>query len=135
MLYLVTVVAKARQVIVTGPRGVLKREFRYANVEMKHKGDRLNVTCFFGNRKELACLRTICSHIENMIKGVTNGYEYRMRFVYAHFPINANVTDNKSTIEIRNYLGERITRRVSMYDGVTVDISTKQKDEIVLTGN
>ena len=28
---------------------------------------------------------------QNMITGVTKGYEYKMRLVYAHFPININI--------------------------------------------
>lgn len=70
-----------------------------------------------------------------MIKGVTTGFEYKMRFVYAHFPINVNVADAGNAVEIRNFLGERIIRRVPMLDGVTVETSKNQKDEIILTGN
>lgn len=35
----------------------------------------------------------VCSHIENLITGVTKGFLYKMRFVYAHFPINVSITD------------------------------------------
>lgn len=31
---------------------------------------RIRVDIWFANRKQMACLRTICSHIENMFKGV-----------------------------------------------------------------
>ena len=31
----------------------------------------LRVDKWWGNRKELATVRTICSHVQNMIKGVT----------------------------------------------------------------
>ena len=31
------------------------------------------------------------SHTLNMITGVTKGFEYKMRLVYAHFPININI--------------------------------------------
>lgn len=31
----------------------------------------LRVEKWWGNRKELATVRTICSHVQNMIKGVT----------------------------------------------------------------
>lgn len=58
---------------------------------------------------QLACIRTICSHIENMITGVTKGYLYKMRFCYAHFPINVSITGR--TVEIRNFLGEKRVRR------------------------
>lgn len=58
-----------------------------------------------------------------------------MRFVYAHFPINVNITDGGRHVEIRNYLGEKIIRRVDMLEGVTVAHSTGQKDEITIVGN
>jgi len=31
---------------------------------------------WFGTKKEIAAVRTVCSHIENMIKGVTKGFQY-----------------------------------------------------------
>ena len=58
-----------------------------------------------------------------------------MRFVYAHFPINVSVADNKKSLEISNFLGERITRKVDMLEGVDVTMSAAQKDELVLEGN
>ena len=55
-----------------------------------------------------------------MIKGVTKGFEYKMRLVYAHFPINANITDDGTNIEIRNFLGEKRVRIVKMLPGITL---------------
>ncbi|KAF6208214.1 hypothetical protein GE061_016666 [Apolygus lucorum] len=70
-----------------------------------------------------------------MIKGVTKGFLYKMRAVYAHFPINCVVSENNSVIEIRNFLGEKFIRKVKMAPGVTVTNSTKQKDELIVEGN
>lgn len=56
--------------------------------------------------------------VQNMIKGVTKGFEYKMRLVYAHFPINANITDDGTNIEIRNFLGEKRVRIVKMLPGM-----------------
>jgi large subunit ribosomal protein L9e len=58
-----------------------------------------------------------------------------MRFVYAHFPINANISDSGNHIEIRNFLGDKNTRRIQLLEGVTVKLSEAQKDEIILQGN
>ncbi len=65
------------------------------------------------------------------------GFCYRMRFAYAHFPINASITGSGpgSTVEIRNFLGQRIVRKIKMLDGVTVVKSTDVKDQLELTGN
>lgn len=74
------------------------------------------------------------THIKNMMIGVTKGFQYKMRFVYAHFPVNVNISDEKDVIEIRNFLGEKVIRRVPMLEGVTVDRS-EVKDEIILESN
>ena len=63
------------------------------------------------------------------------GYRYKMRSVYAHFPINCNITDEGRKIEIRNFLGEKFVRKVDMRGGVTVTASPKQKDELIIDGN
>jgi large subunit ribosomal protein L9e len=83
-------------------------------------------------RKQLACVRTVCSHIENMIVGVTRGFLYKMRFVYSHFPINVSVSGN--TVEIRNFLGERRVRKVKLLPGVNFVRTAEVKDQIELSG-
>lgn len=55
-----------------------------------------------------------------MIKGVTKGFEYKMRLVYAHFPINANIIDDGQCIEVRNFLGEKRVRIVNMLPGISL---------------
>lgn len=65
----------------------------------------------------------------------SQGYQYKMRFVYAHFPINVAITNKDTRVEIRNFLGERVIRVVDGLPGVTVKRSTDIKDEIVLQGN
>ncbi len=66
------VTVRARIVTVTGPRGKLIRNFRHMSIVLKKEGKKtIRVDKWFGNRKELAAVRTVCSHIQNMIKGVT----------------------------------------------------------------
>ncbi|KAJ7959472.1 60S ribosomal protein L9-like [Quillaja saponaria] len=58
-----------------------------------------------------------------------------MRFVYAHFPLNASITNGSKLIEIRNFLGEKKVRKVDMLDGVNILRSENIKGELVLDGN
>jgi large subunit ribosomal protein L9e len=132
----VTLDIKARLVTVKGPRGVLVKDFKHVNIEITRAStEKVRLRVWHGVRKHIACIRTVGSHIENMFKGVTKGFEYKMRFVYAHFPINVNIVENGTSVEIRNFLGEKIIRRVAMLPGVTVVSSAETKDEIVLIGN
>eukprot|EP00898_Chlorokybus_atmophyticus_P001502 jgi/Chlat1/2352/Chrsp17S02625 len=127
---------KAKKIRVTGPRGVLTRDFKHLQLDMYllEGGKQLQVDAWFGSRKRNSTIRTACSHISNMITGVTKGYRYKMRFVYAHFPINASIPDSANAIEIRNFLGEKKVRRVQMLDGVSIQRTTA-KDEVAVEGN
>ncbi|CAG0884118.1 unnamed protein product [Darwinula stevensoni] len=132
----VTAKVSSRTVTVRGARGILKRSFRHVHlhIHMPSKKE-VRVEKWFGSKKEIAAVRTICSHIENMIKGVTKGFRYKMRAVYAHFPINCVTLENGTVLEIRNFLGEKHIRKVNMAKGVIVRNSTDQKDELILEGN
>eukprot|EP00744_Colponema_vietnamica_P005951 GILI01008673.1.p1 GENE.GILI01008673.1~~GILI01008673.1.p1 ORF type:complete len:191 (-),score=46.42 GILI01008673.1:97-669(-) len=133
----VTISIKTRTVTVKGPRGVLSKSFRHSRVEMNivKKGRQVSIDMWFGNRKERARTRTIASHIVNMIKGVTKGYEYKMRMAYAHFPIGVTLEDGERTVAIRNYIGEKKVMKVPLLPGVVAERSNDVKDQIVLRGN
>lgn len=132
----VKVSVKNSLVTVTGPRGTLKRDFSHAKLQIEMlSAKKIKVQKWFGNRRELAVVRTVCSHIENMIKGVTLGFQYKMRSVYAHFPINVIISSDNQNVEIRNFLGEKALRRVQMLPGVTCVNSKNVKDELILESN
>ncbi|KAL1208408.1 Large ribosomal subunit protein uL6z/uL6y [Cardamine amara subsp. amara] len=137
----VTIKVHAKVIEVEGPRGKLVRDFKHLNLDFQLINDpetgkkKLKIDSWFGSRKTSASIRTALSHVDNLISGVTRGFRYKMRFVYAHFPINASIGGDNKSIEIRNFLGEKKVRKVEMLDGVTIVRSEKVKDEIVLDGN
>lgn len=134
----VTVKVESRKVTVTGPRGSLSREFKHVSLAAVPLGKRnIRFDMWFGDRLQLATIRTLTTHIENMIVGVTKGYCYRMRFAYAHFPINVQVTGapGNQAVEIRNFLGQRRVRKIQLLSGVTCVKSADVKDQLELTGN
>lgn len=147
----VEVFVKARKIKVTGPRGTLERDFKHLTMDVvitdgaslgytveEEGADKVaqrfvKVDMWFATRQQLACVRTVCSHIENLFIGVTRGFLYKMRFVYSHFPINVNL--NGDTVEIRNFLGEKRVRKVQLLPGVSYERTATVKDQIELKGN
>jgi len=131
---------KARVVSVKGPRGVLKRSFRHLGFDLKKYTDekqraKVKLQIWFAKKKQASGITSVASTIKNMIKGVTYGFRYKLRFAYAHFPINATVTNGGHTIEIRNFLGEKIIRKIDMLPGCTVGKKEDVKDELTVEGN
>jgi large subunit ribosomal protein L9e len=134
----IEITVKSRLITVTGPRGTLTKNVRHVDMDirvLKGKTTQVTLAVWQGGRKHVACLRTIRSLINNMVTGVTKGFRYKMRAVYAHFPINCIIQDDGHAVEIRNFLGEKIVRHVNMLDGVEVKESQAQKDELILEGN
>merc|ERR1711862_352560 len=132
----IKITIKAKKVEVTGKNGTLKRDFKHLPIELwlANSGHEVRARMYFAKSKQLSMLRSVCSHINNLFDGVEKRFEYRMRLVYAHFPINANIINGGKGIELRNFLGEKVVRTVHMLPGVKIDKSAGTKDELVLTG-
>ena len=144
----VEVEIEARCVKVTGPLGSLERNFKHVAMDLRvvdgaaldfteEDGDKftakyVKIDMWFAHKKQLACCRTVISHIDNLFVGVTRGFTYKMRSVYSHFPINVNLAGD--VVEIRNFLGEKRVRKVHMLPGVNYVRSANVKDQIELSG-
>merc|ERR1719440_1060911 len=87
----IKVTIKSKQVEVKGKHGTLKRDFKHLPIELwlAASGHEVRARMYFAETKQLSMLRSVCSHIQNLFDGVQKKFEYRMRLVYAHFPVNA----------------------------------------------
>jgi large subunit ribosomal protein L9e len=96
----VTVDLKAREVVVKGKLGTLKKSFKHIPIEIrkevsaKTKVPALKFRMWLQKKKRNAVLGTIRSTIRNLITGVSVGYKFKMVLAYSHFPIVVNVIEN-----------------------------------------
>ncbi|MGQ9543452.1 MAG: 50S ribosomal protein L6 [Candidatus Bathyarchaeia archaeon] len=119
----VKVEVSGRKVKVEGPKGSLSRDFSHMPVTINLEDGRLTVKTIWPRKKEYAMVGTAASHIRNMIKGVTEGFKYRLKMVHAHFPITVKVNDKERILLIENFTGERSPRRVKILGDVSVKVS------------
>merc|ERR1711977_388073 len=132
----VDVTVKSRVVKVTGPKGSLTKSFRHMSVDLYMPDPKLiKVEKWFAKSKELAVIKTTCSHIQNMIDGVTKGFKYRMKMVYAHFPTNVQIATGGRSLDVVNFIGQKVKFHVDALDGVKVERDPAANTELLITGN
>ena len=117
-------------VTITGPKGSLSREFASARHDVFQEGGALLVRIDLPRRKERALAGTWNAHLNNMVKGVTDGFTYKLKALYSHFPMTLAVKGNEFVVN--NYFGERVPRSAVIINGVEVKV--QNKTEVTVSG-
>jgi len=125
----VTASVKGRELTIKGPNGTASKEFERIPVDVEVKGNQVTVLPFTGKKKDVISANTVSSIVKGMAHGVTKGYEYRMKVVFAHFPVTVKVKDDQVVIE--NFMGERSPRLAKILAGCKV---TTEGDDIIIKG-
>ncbi len=115
--------------VIKGPKGENRREFRHFKLSMNVEKDNVQIYCRLPSIKQKALCGTWSAHVRNMVKGVRKGFEYELKIVYAHFPIKTQVKGEVFSIE--NFLGERFPRSARIMPNVSV--KTKG-DQVLVSG-
>ena len=118
------------KLIVKGEKGENEREFKIGKLNFEKKNNLIIISDKKATKKEKKIINTIASHIKNMFKGVKEGFEYQLKICSSHFPITVDIQENEAIV--KNFLGEKIPRKIKIPEGVEVNI---QKDLITITSN
>ena len=115
---------------IQGPKGSLSRQFESTSVDLLQDGSGLIVLVDMPRRKQRALAGTWNAHLNNMVKGVTDGFTYNLKAFYSHFPMTMSVKGN--TFVVNNYFGEKVPRNADILSGVDVKVSNKV--EVTVSG-
>ncbi|MDD5012742.1 MAG: 50S ribosomal protein L6 [Candidatus Nanoarchaeia archaeon] len=118
------------RVIVEGKEGKNEREFNLINLELEKKGNEIIISNKKASKKEKRKMNSIAAHIKNMIKGIQEKFEYKLKICFSHFPITVEVKGNEALI--KNFLGEKTPRKAKIPTGANVKV---EKDVIAITSN
>ena len=118
-----------RMLSVKGRLGEAKKNFDKINVNLVVEGNRVVFTPFSAKKKDNVIINTVSSIVNNMVTGVTKGYTYKVKVVYAHFPITVKTKGRQIMVE--NFVGERSPRLAEIVGDCKVAV---EGDDVIVKG-
>jgi large subunit ribosomal protein L6 len=109
---------------VKGPKGEVERSFHHPKIKVVLEGKKIILTSPQSTKREKTILGSYESHIKNMLKGVEEGFVYKLKICSGHFPMNVAVSGQE--VVIKNFLGESVPRRTKLIPGVDVKINGEE---------
>ena len=108
----------------------IRKKFAVNKVSLEKKGGEIIVGSKKASKKEKKMINTIAAHIKNMVGGLQNEFEYKLKVCSTHFPISTEIKGNE--VIIKNFLGEKTPRKSKILQGVKVKI---EKDVITVSSH
>ncbi|MCK4553114.1 50S ribosomal protein L6 [Candidatus Pacearchaeota archaeon] len=115
-------------VTVKGKQGEINRSFDLGKLNFEKKDNKIIIGNKKSTKREKKMMNTIAQHIRNMIKGVQEKFEYKLKVCFSHFPMTVKQEGKK--IIVQNFLGEKVPREMTLPKGAEVKID---KAEITVT--
>ncbi|MBW3004730.1 50S ribosomal protein L6 [Candidatus Woesearchaeota archaeon] len=112
-----------KEVVVKGPKGELKRNFIYPGIITKVDGKEIKINAKNATKREKKLIYTYRAHLVNMMKGVQEPWVYKLKVCASHFPMNVSVSGKEFIV--KNFLGEKVPRKLLIKEGVTVKVDGK----------
>ncbi len=109
-----------------GPKGEASRNLYSEKAEVLAEDGKITIKAKRSTKKEKKVAGTFRAHINNMIKGVVEGHHYTLKVCSGHFPMNVSVSGREFIV--KNFLGEKTARKISLPAGVTVKVNGSDID-------
>jgi large subunit ribosomal protein L6 len=124
----VTITKEGNVITVKGRLGTLKKDFTKLPATVMVQGNKVTIKPYGARKRDLAVTNTARSLIASMIKGIEEGYTYKLKIIFAHFPISVKVKGKE--VHVENFFGER-SPRISQIMGDATKVSVVGEDVVV----
>ena len=124
----VTIKKEGNLIQVKGPVGTVKKDFTKLPATVTVEGNKITIKPYGTHKRDLAVTNTARSIIEGMIKGVEKGYTYKLKIIFAHFPISVKIKGKE--VHVENFFGER-SARISRIIGDATKVSVTGEDVVI----
>ena len=116
----VTVARESDSLVVSGPKGDIKRKFGNPKINLEVNQDKIKISAKSASKREKAVVLAYKAHLKNAFKGSNECFVYKLKICSGHFPMNVSVQND--VLIIKNFLGEKVPRQVKIKYGVTVKV-------------
>lgn len=124
----VKVAQEGNSIIAKGKAGTVKKDFTKLPATISIEGNKVVIKPYGKRKQDLAVTNTGSSIIRSMIKGADKGFTYKLKVIFAHFPISVKVKDGQVLVE--NFFGERSPRSASIV-GNSTKVTVAGEDVLV----
>jgi len=126
----VTIEKENSTITIKGSNGFVQKDFTKMPATIEVEMDKVTIKSLGNRKSDYALVNTIQSIIRNMIKGSTTGFTYKLKIVFAHFPISVKIKGQE--VHIENFFGERSSRKSRIVGKETKVVV--QGDDVLVTG-
>ena len=119
-----------RIIKIKGEKEELSKKLSDRRVKVEVADNKLILSSEKTSRTEKRLVVTNTSHVKNLLKGLSEGFVYKLKICSGHFPMNVSVEGNK--LKIKNFLGEKIPREAEILEKVKVQV---KGTEILVEGH
>src|SRR5207302_8698269 len=95
----VSMQVEGRTVKVKGPLGSLQEDMSHLPASLDVDDNKVRLETSWPRKREIGMLGTAAAHVRYMLKGVTQGYRYEPRTVYAHYPVPVKVDERATEVK------------------------------------
>lgn len=124
----VKVTKEGNVIAVKGKLGTVKKDFTKLPATITVEGNKVTIKPYGKRKHDLAVTNTARSIIASMIKGVEKGYTYKLKVIFAHFPISVKVKGKQ--VHVENFFGERAAR-VATIIGESTKVNIAGEDVLI----
>lgn len=118
-----------RVLTIKSQKAELKKSMKNYRANIKVEGNKIIIEGKPITRRTRDIVKTAISHIQNMVEGAIYGYKYKLKIVYSHFPMTAQI--EKDTVLVKNFLGEKYPRKSKIRGATKVEVKGA---EIIVSG-
>src|SRR6476659_5815368 len=127
----VTINKEQSLITATGTNGKVQKDFTKIPAVIDISNEKITIRSYGNRKSDFALVNTVHSLIRNMIKGSTTGFTYKLKIVFAHFPITVKIKGKE--ISVDNFFGERSSRNSKIIGDDTK--VTVQGEDVIISGS